>query len=96
MTNESTGVVERDETGWWIAQVKEAPAITRGRTIAEARRRIREALGLALGDGAAAKRAGSFGTFGATAETPAKRDRGRGRRWLVVSVLNDERLHLAR
>jgi predicted RNase H-like HicB family nuclease len=31
---------ERDETGWWVAQVKEAPAaITQGRTIAEARRR---------------------------------------------------------
>lgn len=40
---------ERDESGWWVAQVKEAPAaITQGRTIAEARRRIREALALAL------------------------------------------------
>jgi predicted RNase H-like HicB family nuclease len=49
---------ERDETGWWVAQVKEAPAaITQGRTIAEARRRIREALGLALDDDAAAQRA---------------------------------------
>jgi predicted RNase H-like HicB family nuclease len=49
---------ERDETGWWVAQVKEAPAaISQGRTIAEARRRIREALGLALDDDAAAKRA---------------------------------------
>ena len=49
---------ERDETGWWVAQVKEAPAaITQGRTIAEARRRVREALGLALGDDAAAQRA---------------------------------------
>lgn len=48
---------ERDETGWWVAQVKEAPAaITQGRTIAEARRRVREALGLALGDDAAAQR----------------------------------------
>ncbi len=49
---------ERDETGWWIAQVKETPAaITQGRTIAEARRRIREALALALDDDAAAERA---------------------------------------
>lgn len=48
---------ERDEAGWWIAQVKEAPAaITQGRTIAEARRRVREALGLVLGDDAAAQR----------------------------------------
>ncbi len=49
---------ERDETGWWVAQVKEAPAaISQGRTIAEARRRIREALALALDDDAAAERA---------------------------------------
>jgi len=49
---------ERDETGWWVAQIKETPAaITQGRTIAEARRRIREALALALDDHAAAKRA---------------------------------------
>jgi predicted RNase H-like HicB family nuclease len=48
----------RDEPGWWVAQVKEAPAaITQGRTLAEARRRIREALALALGSDAAARRA---------------------------------------
>jgi predicted RNase H-like HicB family nuclease len=49
---------ERDETGWWVAQVKEAPAaITQGRTLSEARRRIREALALALGSDRAASRA---------------------------------------
>lgn len=50
---------ERDEdSGWWMAQVKEVPAaITQGRTIAEARRRIREALALALDDDAAAEKA---------------------------------------
>jgi len=49
---------ERDETGWWVAQVKGTPAaITQGRTIAEARRRIREALALALDNDAAARRA---------------------------------------
>ena len=48
---------ERDETGWWVAQVKEAPAaLTQGRTLTEARRRIREALVLALGSGPAARR----------------------------------------
>ena len=53
-----TVVYERDETGWWVAQVKDAPeAITQGRTLAEARRRIREALGLALGSDVAARRA---------------------------------------
>lgn len=41
-----------------MAQVKQAPAaITQGRTLAEARRRIREALGLALGSDSAARRA---------------------------------------
>ena len=48
---------ERDETGWWVAQVKEAPAaLTQGRTLTEARRRIREVLVLALGSGSAARR----------------------------------------
>jgi predicted RNase H-like HicB family nuclease len=51
-------VYERDETGWWVAQVKQAPAaITQGRTLAEARRRIREALALVLGSDRAAQRA---------------------------------------
>ena len=50
---------ERDaSSGWWVAQVKEVPAaITQGRTIAAARRRIREALGLALDDDRAADKA---------------------------------------
>ena len=40
---------DRDETGSWVAQVKEAPAtITQGRTLAETRRRIREALEVVL------------------------------------------------
>ena len=53
-----TVVYRRDETGWWVAQVRDAPeAITQGRTLAEARRRIREALGLALGSDLAARQA---------------------------------------
>jgi predicted RNase H-like HicB family nuclease len=50
---------ERDiDSGWWVAQVKEVPAaITQGRTIAQARERIREALGLALDDDRAAGKA---------------------------------------
>jgi len=53
-----TVIYERDETGWWVAQVKEAPAaITQGRTIAEARRRIREALAVVLDSDSAASRA---------------------------------------
>lgn len=53
-----TVVYRRDETGWWVAQVREAPAaITQGRTLAEARRRIREALALAVDSDAVARRA---------------------------------------
>lgn len=38
---------ERDDTGWWVATVKGVKGChTQGRTIEEARRRIREALGL--------------------------------------------------
>jgi len=44
-------VYERDESGWWIAR---APTVygchTHGRTVEEARRRIREALGLFVDD----------------------------------------------
>ena len=57
--NRYTVRYERDrDSGWWVAQVKEAPAaITQGRTIAEARRRIREALALAIDDDRAAEKA---------------------------------------
>ena len=55
---EFTVVFRRDETGWWVAQVREVPAaITQGRTLAEARRRIREALSLAVDSDAVARRA---------------------------------------
>ncbi|HEY1905584.1 MAG TPA: type II toxin-antitoxin system HicB family antitoxin [Myxococcaceae bacterium] len=48
---------DRDASGWWVARVREAPAAsTQGRTLAEARRRIREALILALGSSSAARR----------------------------------------
>jgi predicted RNase H-like HicB family nuclease len=40
---------ERDEAGWWVASVKGVRGChTQGRTLEEARRRIREALGLAV------------------------------------------------
>ena len=50
---------ERDaRSGWWVAQVKEEPAaITQGRTLGEARRRIREALAVVLDDDLAAEQA---------------------------------------
>src|SRR2546429_842782 len=38
---------ERDESGWWVASVREVRGChTQGRTVDEARRRIREALDL--------------------------------------------------
>ena len=40
-------VYERDESGWWVASVRElAGCHTQGRTVDEARRRIREAMAL--------------------------------------------------
>jgi len=46
---EYTVKFEQDEDGWWVAQVKEYPAaLTQGRTLGEARQRIREALALVL------------------------------------------------
>lgn len=47
---------ERDETGWWIATVKGVRGChTQGRTIDEARRRVREALGLFVSNADSAK-----------------------------------------
>ncbi len=40
---------ERDSSGWWAASVPDAPGCrTQGRTLRQARRRIREALGLTV------------------------------------------------
>ena len=47
---------ERDEDGWWVASVKGVRGChTQGRTIDEARRRIREALALFVDDAAGAE-----------------------------------------
>jgi predicted RNase H-like HicB family nuclease len=44
-------VYERDEGGWWIARVLGVRGVhSNGRTIEEARRRVREALSLAVDD----------------------------------------------
>jgi predicted RNase H-like HicB family nuclease len=46
---------ERDETGWWNGEVKEVQGCrTQGRTIAQVRRRIRDALALFVSDAKAA------------------------------------------
>ncbi|MBI3770406.1 MAG: type II toxin-antitoxin system HicB family antitoxin [Deltaproteobacteria bacterium] len=46
---------ERDEAGWWVATVKGVRGChTQGRTLDEARRRIREALVLVMRDAKAA------------------------------------------
>ncbi len=44
---------ERDRSGWWVASVKEvAGCHTQGRTVEEAKRRIREALSLFIDNAA--------------------------------------------
>lgn len=49
-----TVTFERDEEGWWVASVRTVPGVhTQGRTIDEARRHVREALALSVGDQAA-------------------------------------------
>jgi len=45
-------VYDRDESGWWVASVRELRGCcTQGRTVSEARRRIREAMRLFIDDG---------------------------------------------
>lgn len=47
---------ERDESGWWMASVRELRGChTQGRTVDEARRRIREVLALFVDDAPSAK-----------------------------------------
>ena len=47
---------ERDPVGWWVASVRRIRGChTQGRTVEEARRRIREALGLFVDDAKAAE-----------------------------------------
>ena len=44
---------ERDDSGWWVASIREVRGChEQGRTIDEARRRVREALGLFIEDDA--------------------------------------------
>ena len=46
---------ERDASGWWVASVRRVRGChTQGRTVDEARRRIREALALFIDDAASA------------------------------------------
>ena len=45
---------ERDEDNWWVASVRGVQGVhSQGRSIEEARRHVREALALAIGDDAA-------------------------------------------
>src|SRR6185369_12114885 len=47
---------ERDESGWWVASVREVRGCrTQGRTVDEARRRIRKAMALFVDDARSAK-----------------------------------------
>lgn len=50
-----TVTYERDENGLWVAEIASVPGcFTQGRTIEQARERIREALGLFIGERARA------------------------------------------
>lgn len=50
-TGTYTVIYERDERGWWVASVRGVRGChTQGRTLEQARRRIREALGLFVRD----------------------------------------------
>src|SRR3990167_8666991 len=54
--NAGHGTYARDESGWWVASIREVRGChTQGRTVDEARRRIREALALFVDDAASAK-----------------------------------------
>jgi predicted RNase H-like HicB family nuclease len=49
-------VYERDAAGWWVASVRRVRGChTQGRTVDEARRRLREALGLFVVDAGSAR-----------------------------------------
>ena len=49
-----TVTYERDEAKWWVATVRGVAGVhTQGRSVQEARRHVREALALAIGDEAA-------------------------------------------
>jgi predicted RNase H-like HicB family nuclease len=49
-------VYERDAAGWWVASVRRIRGChTQGRTVDEARRRLREALGLFIEDAGSAR-----------------------------------------
>lgn len=53
-------VYDRWDDGWWISRIPEVPGVhSNGRTIEEARRRVREALAVARDEGWNAKRAAS-------------------------------------
>jgi len=50
-TRKYTVIYERDERGWWVASVRGVRGChTQGRTLEQARRRVREALGLFVKD----------------------------------------------
>lgn len=50
-TGTYTVIYERDERGWWVASVRGVRGChTQGRTLEQARRRVREALGLFVKD----------------------------------------------
>jgi predicted RNase H-like HicB family nuclease len=98
---------ERDETGWWVGAVREVRGChTQGRTVDEARRRIREALELFIDDArsaelvddvklpaTAAKAIRAYATLRKKADQEDKRASAAARR--AVRVLRSGRLKMS-
>jgi predicted RNase H-like HicB family nuclease len=98
---------ERDESGWWVATVRGVRGChTQGRTVGEARRRIREALALFVDDACkativddvklprgAARATRTYATFRRRAEEEDRRAALAARR--AVRVLRGGRLKMS-
>ncbi len=77
-----TVTYERDEDGWWVASVQGVRGVhTQGRTIGDARHRVREALALEIGD-----RAAETAEIKDDVKLPAK-----GRKKVLAAVVARER-----
>jgi predicted RNase H-like HicB family nuclease len=100
-------VYDRDEAGWWVASVREVRGChTQGRTVEEARRRIREALELFVEDvrsarltdkvnlpARAARAIRAYATLRKRADAEGRRAAGAARR--AVRVLRGGKLKMS-
>lgn len=92
-----TVVYERDENGLWVARVKGFPGChTQGRTIAQARERIREALSLFEPDADVARLRDDVRLPGGLARLVAAQRSARSKREAVEAALRDLNIKAAR